>query len=134
MKRFLVVFMALCMVLCLCACTDNQGNTDADDNTTAATEVTTEAVTEAQAAVAFKVTVVDGEGNPVPGVMVQICKDSCIPAKTDTDGIATFNNIEVTSEHKLSVMACPDGYTYSGEAEIYLEEGMTEYTLELDAQ
>ena len=70
-------------------------------------------------------------GNPVAGVMLQICKDSCIPAKTDENGIATFN-IEVTSEHKLSVLSCPTGYEYRGDAEVYMEDGATEYTVELN--
>ena len=75
-------------------------------------------------------TVVDQNGDPVSGAMVQICKDSCMPAMTGEDGVASFN-IEITDGYKLSVMTCPEGYTYEGEAEIYLEYGATEYTLTL---
>jgi hypothetical protein len=83
-----------------------------------------------EAAQGFKVTVVDGDGNAVPGVIVQICKDSCVPARTDDNGVASFN-IAIEDGHKLSVMSCPEGYEYTGEAEVYLEEGATEYTLEI---
>ena len=62
----------------------------------------------------------------------QLCKDACVPAKTDDNGVATFT-IEVTDGYKLSVMSCPAGYEYTGEAEIYLEDGATEYTLEIKA-
>ena len=79
---------------------------------------------------AFEVKVVDASGNPVEGVMLQICKDSCIPAKTDANGIAKFN-IEITDGHKLQVLSCPAGYQYTGEAEVYLEAGSSEYTVEL---
>ena len=71
---------------------------------------------------------VDNEGNPVANAIVQICKDSCIPSKTNEEGIATFN-VEVTAEHKLSFTSLPAGYTYEGEAEVYLSDGIDEYTL-----
>lgn len=129
MKKILVVLLAICMLFSFCACgadTDSKKDNDVSSTPVSSNEDTSSEEETAK----FEVKVVDGMGNPVEGVMLQICKDSCIPAKTDANGIATFN-IEVTSEHKLSVLSCPTGYEYSGEAEVYMEDGATEYTVEL---
>ena len=133
MKKFLTLFLAVCMLLTLCACVGGEDKeTEAATNETDKIEDTTkDTETDAETAAPFTVKVVDGEGNAVAGVMLQICKDSCIPARTDDNGVATFN-IEVTSEHKLSVLSCPEGYEYTGEAEVYLESGISEYTVELN--
>lgn len=130
LKKVLAVLLAIVMLFCFCACGGND-----DDKTTTTTTTTTENNQTEDNTVenkGFKVTVVDEDGNAVSGVMVQLCKDSCVPAKTDDNGIATFT-IEVTDGYKLSVMSCPAGYEYVGEAEIYLEDGATEYILELKA-
>ncbi len=128
MKKIIAIFAVVCLIFCFAACDDNGTTVDTEPDTTAETTVATEAES-----AAFEVKVVDAEGNGVKGVMVQICKDVCIPAVTDDNGVATFS-IEVTDEHKLSVLSCPEGYVYNGEAEVYLEDGETEYTVELDAQ
>lgn len=131
-KKVLAVLLALIMLVCFCAC----GGNEEEKTTTTTTTTTTESnQTENDIAVenkGFKVTVVDEGGNVVPGVMVQICKEACVPARTDDNGVATFS-IEITDGYKLSVMSCPEGYEYTGEAEIYLEDGATEYTLEVKA-
>jgi len=134
--RILVLVLALTMVFSLFACAKD-GNGDEtkapetqDVQDTKDTEKETENHTGTEAPAEFKVTVKDQDGNVVPGVMVQICKDACIPARTGDDGVATFVIAEITSEHKLSVMSAPEGYTFSDE-EIYLEDGATEYTLEI---
>lgn len=131
LKKVLAVLLALGMLFCFCAC----GGNDDDKTTTTTTTTTENNQTEDNNTVenkGFKVTVVDEDGNAVSGVMVQLCKDACVPAKTDDKGVATFT-IEVTDGYKLSVMSCPAGYEYTGEAEIYLEDGATEYILELKA-
>lgn len=128
-RTLLAMLLLGCMVFGLCACTGN--NETPDDTTDGDTTVADTTVADTTAVPAgFTVTVVDGDGNTVSGVVVQICKDSCIPARTDDNGVATFN-IEIEDGHKLSVMTCPEGYEYTGEAEIYLEAGATEYTLEI---
>lgn len=131
MKKFLALFAALCLLLCMTACGNSTGTETPDATETSSVAETTTAATES--ASAFEVTVVDADGNPVQGVMLQVCKDTCFPAVTDANGVASFN-VEVTDEHKLSVLSCPEGYVYNGEEEVYLEEGATEYTVELDAQ
>ena len=128
--KLLALILAFCMVLCLCACGADKngptGNTPIDNPTQTDTETSSKEETTPK----FEVTVTDADGNAVKGVMVQLCKDTCIPAMTDENGVATFN-AEITDEHKLSVMSCPEGYEYTGEAEIYLEDGDTSYTLEI---
>ena len=129
MKKFLCVAAAvLCATVCLTACGDNE-QPQTDPTTTVAT---TTATTQPQAAT-FEVKAVDQNGAPVAGVMIQICKDICIPKLTDANGVAVFE-LEVTDEHKLSVLSCPAGYTYTGEAEVYMESGSTEYTVELQGE
>lgn len=131
LKKVLAVLLALTMLICFCAC----GGNDDGKTTTTTTTTTENNQTENDTAVenkGFKVTVVDEGGNAVSDVMVQICKEACVPARTDDNGVATFS-IEITDGYKLSVMSCPEGYEYTGEAEIYLEDGATEYTLEVKA-
>ena len=130
MKKIALGLLVLCMSLSFFAC-DGGEKKPAETNgfeTKVETKAQTDAETEKKAA--FKVTVKDEAGNPVSGVMLQICKDACVPARTDESGVATFN-IEITDGYKLSVMSCPEGYEYTGEAEVYLENGATEYTLQL---
>ena len=144
-RILLCAFLVLAMMLGLCACGGEETNvSDSDEGSTESTESVnneSEAVSadgsEAESADesteevnTFVVTVVDNEGNVVSGVMVQICKDSCLPAMTNAEGQAVFN-AEITDGYKLSVMSCPAGYTYEGDAEVYLESGSTEYTLTL---
>ncbi len=128
MKKLLTFVLAVCMIMALCAC-------GADKNGPTGTEPqnkpnNTQTSSKEDTAPKFEVTVNDEEGNAVKGVMVQLCKDTCVPAITNENGVATFS-VEITDEHKLSVMSCPDGYEYTGEAEIYLEDGDTSYTLEI---
>lgn len=127
-KKLLAVLLSLLVVFSLCACgadTSSKDDVSSNEIVSGSEDTSSEEKTSK-----FEVKVVDANGNPVEGVMLQICKDSCIPAKTDANGVATFN-IEVTSEHKLSVLSCPAGYEYTGEAEVYMEDDATEYTVEL---
>ncbi len=129
LKRILALLLALSMVFCFCACGGNS-----DDSTTTTEGTTNENPIESnnEQKAGFTVKVVDEGGNAVSGVMVQVCKDACVPARTDDKGVATFN-IEITDGYKLSVMTCPEGYEYAGDAEIYLDSGITEYTLTVKA-
>lgn len=128
MKKLLALIIALGMILSLCACGDNETKTDDTDTKVQSSQ--TENSSKEETTPKFQVTVTDADGNAVKGVMVQICKEACVPAATDENGVAIFN-VEITDGYKLSVMSCPEGYEYTGEAEIYLEDGDTEYTLEI---
>ena len=129
-KTISVLLLVLCMTVCLCAC---NGNTEPQTTPTTTTEAQTTTTTQAPAAAMFEVKVVDQNGAAVQGVMIQICKDICIPKVTDANGIAAFE-LEIEDGHKLSVLSCPAGYTYTGEAEVYLESGSTSYTVELQGE
>lgn len=131
MTKWVTAALCLCMALCLCACSgDSQPQ---NDPVTTTTTVATTTTTQAPAAAVFEAKVVDQNGTPVQGVMLQICKDTCVPKMTDANGIAAFE-LEITDGYKLSVLSCPDGYTYTGEAEVYLESGATSYTVELQGE
>ena len=129
MKKFLVLFTALLLLLSLAAC--GEGANPAVDTNPQETSAVAETTAEAPQSSSVSVTVKDDNGNPVQGVMLQICKDTCMPAVTNESGVATFN-LEATSEHKLSILSCPEGYVYNGEPEVYLVEGVSEYAVELD--
>lgn len=138
MKKLFALLLVACMALSLCACGGNSNKKDEEQNDN---KVNNE-VSDDQAAddsdeddskqeqASFKVKVVDQNGDPVQGVMVQVCKEFCLPAFSDADGIATIS-IEIEEGHKLQFSSAPEGYTYEGETDIYLEAGQTEYTMEL---
>lgn len=139
MKKIIAILLLICFTAFLCACGETETTETAESSAASVEESETASAAESETAseaskeeqtATFKVSVVDASGNPVEGVMVQLCKDTCIPAKTGADGIASFN-AEITDGYKLSVLSCPAGYTYTGESEIYLESGATEYTIEL---
>ena len=135
MKKIFALLLVLCMVFALCACgesekkedeTNNAVNNEVNDDNDDVKEEESDDASEEQAV--FQVKIVDENGNPVSGAMVQVCKDSCLPAISNAEGIATFN-MQIEDGHKLQVSNCPEGYEYTGEADIYLEPGQTEYTL-----
>ncbi len=127
MKKLLAIILALGMIFSLCACgADTNGPTGNDPIDNQVTDTSSKEDTAPQ----FKVTVTDTDGNAVSGVAVQLCKEACVPAMTDADGVATFS-VEITDGYKLSVLSCPEGYEYTGDAEIYLEDGDTSYTIEI---
>ena len=128
MKKFLALILAFGLILCLCACGADKDNSDNDTKTQQSSQ--TETSSDDTATASFEVTVVDQNGDAVPGVMVQVCKDTCLPALTNSKGVATFN-LEITDGCKLSVMSCPAGYDAQKVGEIHLDAGITEYTLEI---
>jgi hypothetical protein len=79
----------------------------------------------------YTVKVVDEGGNPVVGAGVQLCKDTCLPAITDEDGIAEFRVAE-DPEYKVSFMSVPEGYEGAEEA-YYFESGSYELVITLKA-
>ncbi len=129
LKNLLCIMLIACFALSFAACTSNEVVID-DNNDETTPKIETEEIkeTEETAPAGFKVTVIDDTGAVVAGAVLQVCKDTCVPSVTDAEGVASFN-VEITAEHKLSVLTLPEGYEYNGEAEIYLEDGMTEYTV-----
>lgn len=141
MKKFFSAALILCMILILCAC---GGTEDDASETTAATTVaivpteTTEAAapteTEGEELVEYTVIVVDEEGNPIAGAMVQLCLDTCFPGVTGADGVAKISR-PAADYHVSFAGSLPAGYTYSTEEEeFFFEEGSTELTIVLKAE
>lgn len=137
MKKFLSIALMLCLVLSLCACGSAEENTPATTEAPViVTEAPTEAPAETEAAVAegmvtYTVTVVDAEGTPISGAMVQLCLDACIPAVTNESGVAQWTLEE--ADYKVSFLTVPAGYTAEAE-DFYFEAGSTELTLTLTAE
>lgn len=137
-KFLLAAVLALCLMLSLCACGGNGDNNTTTGNTTAAaagSDGTSEATSapEDDGKVLYRVTVVDQDGNPISGAMVQLCLDTCFPSATNESGVAEFRTVE--ADYKVSMMMMPDGYTYSTEEqEFHFAAGSTELTITLKAE
>lgn len=118
-KMLLAALLAVVMMVSLCACAGG-GTSDPDNkpdnNTTTTTTTTTTKVDDGK--VTYTVTVKDDAGAPVAGVFVQLCKETCYPAATDANGVATWALEE--DEYKVSFVMAPAGYTVE---EAYYFEG-----------
>lgn len=81
---------------------------------------------------AYTVTVVDTQGAPVAGVMVQLCLDACYPGVTGADGKVEFPLPE--ADYKVSLPVLPAGYAYSSEIqEFSFAQGSKTLTITLKA-
>lgn len=129
MKKLLALILVLCFVFCLSACGADKNNTTKNEKNETVNSQTNNENTQTSAP-KFSVKVVDADGNAVEGVMLQMCKDLCVPARTDADGVAVFN-LSVTDGYKLQVTSCPEGYEYTGEITIPITPGSTVYKLEI---
>ncbi|MGM9601199.1 MAG: hypothetical protein ACI3W5_06415 [Faecousia sp.] len=136
MKKMLALLLTLCMALALGAC----GQAEKATNTTPAgnpVETTTAPLSTKEIQqttdpnrVAYTVYVVDEQGNPIPGGMLQFCLDSCSPVVIDENGVANFTGEAVNYDVKFLNM--PEGYTYSTEEEVFhFAQGETELTIVL---
>ena len=137
MKKMFAIILALvlCLSLSFFGCTQTPAekpeegsapSTEATIPTTEATEPTDDGKE------TYTVKVVDENGNPVTGGMIQFCLDSCIPCMLDAQGIATMNL--VPANYKVSFTMMPSGYALAGEAtEFYFAEGSFEMTIVLKA-
>jgi hypothetical protein len=138
MKKITYVLLSVMVIvsaMSLCAC---GGKEEANETTTKKQEATsteattaakeTEADTEDDGLVDYKVTVVDDAGNPVANAMVQCCKDSCVPAMTNAEGVAEFKLAE--DDYDVKFAAFPEGYEYMSDEEVFhFEDGKYELTI-----
>lgn len=133
-KRLLTAVLMLCMAFSLVACGGNAGNTDKDtekQNTETESQANddseeTESEDVNDGKIEYKVTLLDANGAPVAGKMVQVCNAStCFaPVQTDANGVATFR-LEESDEYKAKEL------TQSDDAYVYFEAGATELTITL---
>lgn len=131
MKKLVCICLLMTLALGICAC----GNADKPNTTTDPQNIETVTTTEPEKEPSgYTVKVVDEGGNPIAGAMVQLCAESCMPAITDANGVATFPNAEIRDDYKVSFVSLPQGYDYVDETqEFYFEAGKTEITLTLKA-
>lgn len=135
-KRLVTAVLMLCLALSLVACGGNAGDTeknntentqqdDAQANKDTEKESESENVDDGK--IEYKVTLLDANGNPVAGQMIQVCDESnCFaPAATDANGVATFRLVESNEYHAKLLTAADDAY-------VYFEEGKTELTLTME--
>lgn len=137
-KRLVTAVLMLCLAFSLVACGGNGGSNDTEKNNTQQdsqadkdTEKESEKESEKTGAT-YTIKVVDEANAPVAGVMVQLCKDSCVPKMTDANGIAEFTVAEIAEGYKANVAKAPEGYVYE-DGDVYFENGATELTLVLKA-
>lgn len=148
-KRLLAFALVLCMALCLIACGKDK-DTDTDEKNPAQNQEEVQQNEQddqeeqqesdedngtgilGDTRVNYSVTVVDEAGNPIKGVMVQLCLENCFPGVTQDDGVAKF--VMAEADYKVSLVSEPEGYTYStDEREFYFEEGSRDMTITLKA-
>lgn len=133
-NKIFLVTMVFCLMLSLCACGSSEPaeTTEAPAVTIAPVQTEAPAETEADGNVTYTVKVVDEGGNPVSGAKVQMCLESCLPGKTDENGVATFTTVE--DDYHVSFMVMPEGYEYTTEeTEWFFEAGSYEMTITLKA-
>ncbi|MBR4109318.1 MAG: hypothetical protein IKK41_03240 [Oscillospiraceae bacterium] len=133
-KRFAAFLLALCLMIGLCACGGNADNTQPSTASTAATTLPADTTEATEAATpSHTVKVVDEGGNPIAGVFVQICLDTCTPAQTDANGIASYYDMP-DADYEIKLMAMPQGYGYTTEEErFFFPDGSTEAIITLQA-
>lgn len=134
LTRILALALVLCLSLSFFGCTQSPAeNPEVSTPSTEATIPTTEATEPTDdGKETYTVKVVDENGNPVTGGMIQFCLDSCMPCMLDAQGIATMNL--VPANYKVSFTMMPAGYVLAGEAtEFYFDAGSYELTIVLKA-
>ncbi len=94
--RMAAMLLVLVTVMAFVACTPTEnettGNTDPSHSSNTSASESTAPSTKPAKEVTFRVKVVDEEGNIVPGVTVQLCKESCVTKTTNDEGWAEFTN------------------------------------------
>lgn len=144
MKKLIALLLALAMIIGLVACGNPNAETPEEpDNTPVAPEQNDDPVVDPEPSEdepvntnpVYTVKIVDEGGNPIAGVMVQICQgETCLPGPlSDENGTVTFQVAE--ADYKVSFLGgVPAGYEYTTEeTEFYFEDGSYEVTIVLKA-
>ena len=133
-KRLLAAVLMLVLAFSLVACGGNEGDTEKNTQSTQQdegqanndTEKESESENVDDGKIEYKVTLLDANGAPVAGQMIQVCNAAtCFaPVATDENGVATFR-LEESNEYKAKLL------TDSDDAYVYFDAGSTELTLTL---
>lgn len=136
-KRLVTAVLMLCLALSLVACGGGAGNDTEKNNTENTqqddgqankdTEKESESENVDDGKIEYKVTLLDANGAPVAGQMIQVCNAAtCFaPVVTDANGVATFR-LEESNEYKAKLLTAPE------DAYVYFEAGKTELTLTME--
>ena len=116
MRNIFVLMLTLAMVFVLCACgaveNEEAAPTTTAPTVTAPTEGETEPTEDNK--ITYTAKVVDQNGAPVVGAMIQLCLETCVPTTTDANGVATWKK-DTEEAYKVSFINIPEGYTYADE-------------------
>ena len=117
MMKILCLILAMVMVAgCLAACAQDEPKTTDPETTTAPSDPTDPTKPDptdppADTKKEYKVMVTDADGNPVAGVLVQICKEgsTCFtPARTNDQGFATWK-LDEAADYYGTVSSTEEG-------------------------
>lgn len=133
MKRIIAVLLAVLLVAGLCACgkDPNPTNLGTQPTNTVPTQPTQTTPPTSDGKVDYTVTVVDQNGAPVVGAVIQLCKDVlCQPNATNESGKAVWHTAE--DSYKVSFIQLPAGYSYADETvDFYFDGDAKEMTITL---
>lgn len=133
MRNIFVLMLTLAMVFVLCACgaveNEEAAPTTTAPTVTAPTEGETEPTEDNK--ITYTAKVVDQNGAPVVGAMIQLCLETCVPTTTDANGVATWKK-DTEEAYKVSFINIPEGYSVETN-EFHFEAGSTEMTIVLKA-
>ena len=117
-RKNIILLLVVCLLLCAC---------EKPSMPTVGTVSTTAPAGE----VAYTVTVVDQNGEPVTGAVLQLCKEElCQPGVTDENGVFVWYTAPET--YKVAFIRMPDGYGYADEnAAFYFPDGSQEMKINL---
>ena len=100
MKKILALILAFAMMLCLVACKGNDNPPDNGEGEQNKDEKTT-----------YVVTVVDNEGNPIPGVSVTFCPKGGVEMPWPTDAVGQASQ-KTSKEMTVKLTEVPVGYEF----------------------
>ena len=93
-----------------------------------APEETPAAAEEEGESASYIITVLDQNGDPVPGVFINFCTaTTCAPNRTDADGVISFEG--EAQRYHLTVLKVPKGYSFVPSDDIYTEDHACSVTL-----
>ncbi len=81
-----------------------------------------------EAAQAYILHVLDQDGSPVEGVIVNFCTDTaCVPKESDEDGLITFTG--APDAYHVTIVDAPEGYSWDEDYEMYTAREYGEWVL-----
>lgn len=102
-------------------------------NTEHFTAEQTAVVTEVEGEAVYVIKFVDPDGNPVPGVMANVCDDTaCTMLTSDEEGVAHFaGEIKPWS---VQILKVPEGFTFIADEKLPLDENGGETVIALNKE